>query len=55
MVDGMVFPGDKYHQTDGENGVLSVNKYKYKGFPGEIQHLSSRLIKFYLFSKQRFL
>ena len=39
----MVFFGDKYHQSDGENGVLSVNTPKHKGFPGGVQHLSSRL------------
>ena len=42
VVDDVVFLGDKYHQSDGENGVLSVNIPKYKGFPGGVQHLSSR-------------
>ena len=43
VVDDVVFFGDKYHQSDGENGVLSVNTPKHKGFPGGVQHLSSRL------------
>ena len=42
VVDDVVFLGDKYHQSNGENGVLSVNIPKYKGFPGGVQHLSSR-------------
>lgn len=32
IVEDVVFLGDKYHQSDGENGVLSVNTPKYKGF-----------------------
>jgi|TARA_S200000501_G_scaffold47655_1_gene38429 hypothetical protein len=43
VVDDVVFLGDKYHQSDVENGVLSVNTPKYKGFQGGVQHLSSRL------------
>ena len=54
VVDDVVFLGDKYHQSDGENGVLSVNTPKYKGIPGVVQHLSSRLILKYTPKKEFF-